>query len=124
MITRENRSGKSTDRGQNSTDASSSAEFNKLSGELNLGISREMDEMMNSVSVPIQRAINDAISNQIQNAYKAGSGQTTQMGWNVPAERPEYGTEDCQDDRIMCNSKSELIYDRPNDDFTQQLTRW
>ena len=65
MNTRENRSGKITDRGQNSTDASSRAEFNKLSGELNLGLSREMDEMMNSVSVPIQRAINDAISNQI-----------------------------------------------------------
>ena len=49
-----------------------------------------MDEMMNSVSVQIQRANNDAISNQvlpqIQNAFKAGSGHVTQKGWNVPAE--------------------------------------
>ena len=47
-----------------------------------------MEEMMNSVSVQIQRSINDAISNQIlpqiQNAFKAGSGHVTQNGWNVP----------------------------------------
>ena len=75
----ENRYGKSTDHGQNSR---SSAEFNKLSGELNLRISREMDAMMNSVSVQIQRAINDAISNQIlpqiQNAFKADDTEGTE----------------------------------------------
>ena len=118
---RENRLGNSTEYGKNSTDASSSAELNKLSGELNLRISREMDEMMNSVSVQIQRALKDAISNQIlpqiHNAFKAGSGQLTQKGWNVPAERPEYGTEDCRNDRIRCNSKSELMH---IDDLSQQ----
>ena len=51
---RENRSGNSPDLGQNSTGASSSAEFNRLSCELNSRISREMDEMMNSVCVQIQ----------------------------------------------------------------------
>ena len=51
--------------GQNSADVSSQAEINKLSSELNSRISREMDEMMNSTSVQIQRAINDAISNQV-----------------------------------------------------------
>ena len=118
--TRENRSGNSTDRGQNSTGASSSAEFDKLSGELNLRISREMEEMMNSVSVQIQRAINDAISNQIlpqnQNALKAGSGQLTQKGWNVAAERPEYDAEDYRNERIRSNSKSEPVRNRLNDD--------
>ena len=87
--TRESGSGKSADLGQNSTNASSSAEINRLSGELNSRISREMDEMLNSVSVQIQKAISYAISNQvlpqIQNALKAGSGQVTQKGWNVPA---------------------------------------
>ena len=124
MNTREDRSGNSTDRGQNSTGASSSVEFNKLSGELNLRISREIDEMMNSVSVQIQRAISDAISNQIlpqiQNAFNAGSGQTTQKGWNVPAERPEYDTEGCLIDKIMSNSRGELIRNLPNDDLTNQ----
>ena len=89
--TRESRSGNSADFGQKSTGASSSsAEFNKLSGELNSRITREMDEMMNSVSVQIQRAISDAIINQvlpqIQNALEAGAGHVTQKGWNVPAD--------------------------------------
>ena len=48
---------------------------------------------MNSVSVQIQRAINDAISNQvlpqIQNVVLTGSGHVTRKGWNVPTERPE-----------------------------------
>ena len=48
---------------RNSVTAILSAEINRLSSELNSRISREMDEMMNSVSVQIQRAINDAISN-------------------------------------------------------------
>ena len=77
----------------NSVTANSSAEINRLSSELNSRIYREMDEMMNSVSVQIQRAKNDAISNQvlphIQNVIKAGSGHVTRKGWNVPAERPE-----------------------------------
>ena len=37
--------------GQNSTSSNSSAEINRLSSELNSRISRQMDEMMNSVSV-------------------------------------------------------------------------
>ena len=109
LNTRENRAGNSIDCSQNSIGASSSAEFNKLSGELKLSFSREMDEMMNSVSVQIQMEIDDAISNQIlsqfQNAFKAGSGQVTQNGWNVPAERPEYDAEDCRSGRIRNNSK-------------------
>ena len=62
--------------GQNPADMSSQAVINKLSSKLNSRISREMDEMMNSVSVEIQRAINDATRNQvlpqIQNAIMAG----------------------------------------------------
>ena len=47
----------------NSVTVKSSAEVNRLSSQLNSRISREMDEMMNSVSVQIQRANNDAIGN-------------------------------------------------------------
>ena len=57
-----------------------------------------MGEVMNSVIVQIQRAIKDAISNQvlprIQNALRAGSGPLTQKGCNVSAERPERNAED------------------------------
>ena len=76
-----------------SVTANSSAEINRMSIELNSRKSREMDEMMNSVSVQIQRAVNDAIVNQvlpqIQNVVLAGSGHVTRKGWNVPAKRPE-----------------------------------
>ena len=81
---RENRSSISADYGHKSAGTDSSTEFNILSGNLNLRISREMDEMMNSVSVQIQRAIKDAISSQvlpqIQNALRARSGPLTQKG--------------------------------------------
>ena len=75
---------------RNSVTGNSSAEINRLSSELNSRISREMDEMMNSVSVQIQRAISDAISTQvlpqIQNVIMAGSGHGTRKGWDVPSE--------------------------------------
>ena len=69
----------------------------RLSSELNSRISREMDEMMNNVSVQLHSAINDAISNQvlpqIRNVIMAGSGHMTKKGWNVPVEGPETNTE-------------------------------
>ena len=56
-----------------------------------------MDEMMNSVSVQIKRAISDAISTQvlpqIQNVIMAGSRHGTRKGWDVPSERPELNSE-------------------------------
>ena len=86
-----------TEYDQNSVTANSSAEINRLSSELNSRISREMDEMMTSVSVQIQRAISDAISTQvlpqIQNVIMAGSGHGTRKGWDVPPERPELNSE-------------------------------
>ena len=87
---RNDSSGINAEYGQNSVGASSHAEINRLSIELNSRRSREMDEVMTSVSVQIQRAINDAISNQvlpqIQNAIMASSGHTTRKGWDVPTE--------------------------------------
>ena len=124
LNTKENRSGNSADLGQNSTGASSTAEFNRLLGELNSRISREMDEMINSVSVQIQRAISDAINNQvlsqIQNAFKAGSGHVTQQGWNVLVERPEYNAEDYRNRKVRSNSRSELNCNRLQDEYIDQ----
>ena len=86
-------SGTNAECDQNSVTGNSSAEINKLSSELNSRISRGMDEMMNSVSVQIQRAISNAISTQvlpqIQNAIMAGAGHGTRKGWDAPSERPE-----------------------------------
>ena len=89
LNTREAELGVNAEPGRNSASANSSAENIRLSSELKSRISREMDEMMNSVSVQIQRATNDAISSQvlpqIQNVFMAGSGHVTQKGWNFPA---------------------------------------
>ena len=78
---------------RNSASIDFQAEINKLSSELNSRISREMDKMMNSVSSQIQRAISDAINNQvlpqIQKVIMAGSGQETRRGWERSDERPE-----------------------------------
>ena len=107
------------DYGQNSAGGNSSAEINRLSSELNSRISREMDEMMNSVSVQIQRAINDAISNQvlpqIQNAIVAGSGHLTRERWNVPAERPEGYSEVLRNSDSRDNSRSKPFMDCQKD---------
>ena len=83
----------------------------------------EMDEIVNSVSVQIQRAIYDAISSQvsyqIQNANMAGSGHVTQKGRNVPAERPETNTEVFRGEKARNNSKSELVQNCLNDGITE-----
>ena len=106
--------------GQNTVDASSHAEIKRLSSELNSRISREMDEVMNSVSVQIQRAINDAISNQvwpqIQNAILASSGHVIRKGWDVPTERPETNPEVLRNVGTRDNSRSEHVQNRQNDD--------
>ena len=79
--------------GHNSGSGNSNVEINRLSSELNSRLSREMDEMISSVDMQIQRAISDAARNQIlpqiHNASRSGSGHLTQNRWNVPAERPE-----------------------------------
>ena len=66
--------------------------------------------MMNSVSVQIQRAINDAISNQvlpqIQNVIRAGSGQVTKNGWDVPSERPENNSEGLRSDKARNDDRN------------------
>ena len=86
------------DLGQNSAEANSLAEINRLSSELNSRISREMDEMLNNVGTQIQRAINEAINSQvlpqIQNVMMAGSGRETRRGWEVPVERSEANAEE------------------------------
>ena len=100
---------------QHSATANSSAEINRLSSKLNSRISREMDEMMNSVNVRIQRAISDAISNQvlpqIQNVIMAGSGHLTKRGWTVPAEKPEINHEDYRSEKTKSNFRRELTRD-------------
>ena len=107
------------DYGRISTGGDSSAEINKLSSELNSRLSRELDDMMCSVNSQIQRAISDAISNQIlpqiQSALSAGSGHSTQNRWNVPSERPEVNSEGLQNINPKDSSASKPNCNRQND---------
>ena len=111
----------SADYGRHSADASSQAEINKLSCELNSRISREMDEMMNSVSSQIQRAINEAINTQvlpqIQNVIMAGSGREARRGWEAPMERPEISTEA----RRSVNAKAHLRNEQDDEHHNGEL---
>ena len=118
---RNDHSGANTEYDQNSVPANSSAEINRLSSDLNSRISREMDEMMNSVSVQIQRAISDAISTQvlpqIQNVIMAGSGHGTRRGWDVPSERPELNSEVQRNLNAKSNSRNEQDGNQSDNDF-------
>ena len=75
--------------------------------------------MMCSVNSQIQRAISDAISNQIlpqiQSALSAGSGHSTQNRWNVPSERPEVNSEGLQNINPKDGSASKPNCNRQND---------
>ena len=117
---RENRSSSSANCGHNLAGTDSSAEFNRLSFELKLSFPKELDEVMNSVSVQIQRAINDAISNQvspqIQNAIRAGSRPLTQKGWNLSTGRPGRDAEDNSNQKMRSSSRSEPFSNRLHDE--------
>ena len=106
---------------RNSITGDSSAEINRLSSELNSRISREMDEMMNSVSVQIQRAINDAISTQvlpqIQNVIMARPGLGTRKGWDVPTERPELNSEVQRNLNAKSSLRNGQYENQLNDDY-------
>ena len=106
---------------RNSVTGNSSAEINRWSSKLNSRISREMDEMMNSVSVQIQRAISDAISTQvlpqIQNVIKAGSGHGTRKGWDVPFERPELNSEVQRNLNAKSSLRNEQDENQLNNDY-------
>ena len=76
--------------------------------------------MMNSVSVQIQRAINDAINNQVlaqfQIAIMADSGHVTRRGWNVSAAESEVNSEVLRNADTRDNSRREHTRNRHNDE--------
>ena len=127
---RNSRVGTSAEYGQNSASVDSQVEINRLSSELNSRIFREMDEMMNSVSSQIERAINEAITSQvlpqIQNVMMAGSGIETRRGWETSVERPEFHPEIQQNPKTKTNLNNEQSENRRKGDMTQRNVhdRW
>ena len=108
---------------RNSVTGNSSAEKNRLSSELISRISPEMDEMMKSVSVQLQRAISDAISTQvlpqIQNVIMGGSGHGTRKGWDIPSERPELIPEVQRNLNAKNNLRNEQDENQLNNDYPE-----
>ena len=106
---------------RNSATGNSSAAINRLSSKFYSRISREVDEMMNYVSVQIQGAISDAISTQvlpqIQNVIMAGSGHGTRKGWDVPSERPELISEVQRNLNAKNNLRNEQDENQLNNDY-------
>ena len=87
--------GTSTGYDRTSASIDSQAEINKLSSELNSRISREMDVMMGSVSSQIQRAISDAINNQILPQIQKGDRRLEGDGRDLTRDRkviPKFST--------------------------------
>ena len=86
-------------------------------------LSRELDEMMGSVNTQIQRAISDAISNQIlpqiQTALNPASGHLTQNRWNVLSERPEINPEETYGEKTKKNTRCEQRNDYQNNSQPQ-----
>ena len=60
----------------------------------------------------IQRAISEAINEQVlpqtQATLRSGQGQVPCKGWNVPAERPEYGPEDAINRKFRSSYRDEF----------------
>ena len=79
--------------------------------------------MMGNVNTQIQRAISDAISNQIvpqiQTALNTGSGHLTQNMWNVSSERPETNSEETYSENVKKNTRCEPRIDYRNDGHVQ-----
>ena len=62
----------------------SSSKINRLSGELNQRITPEMNDFLSSVSSQIQRAISEAINEQVLPQINAGQRQVSDGRWEVP----------------------------------------
>ena len=84
-----------------------------MSGELNQRITQEMGNFMNSVSSQIQRALNEARSDQIlsriQATLNSGQGRMPERRWEVPVRGQGCRFEEAFDRRSRSNSR----YDFP-----------
>ena len=83
-----------------------------------------MNGLMNSVSLLIQRAINEGMSEQvllqIQASLRYVNGQLPQKGWNVPGDRLEQKSEEPFSRKIKCSSRDELPRNLNNSDDEQE----
>ena len=94
--------------GQNSRDADSSGEIIRRSGELKQRITQEINDLMSCVSTQIQRAIIEAINEQVLPQIQATLRFRPRKGWIFLAEGPEYRPEDAFNCRFRSSSRDEF----------------
>ena len=86
----ENEIEKFAGKGHNSRKVYFRSEINRLPGELNRRITQEKNDLMRSVSSQLQRAISEAVNEQVlprtQVSLRSGSRQFPQKGWNAPTD--------------------------------------
>ena len=91
----------------------SGSELNRLSGELNQRITREMSDFMSSASSQIQTAINEAnndqILSQIQASLGARQGQRPKRRWEAPVRRHVDRSEECLSCRFRNSSRIDCL---------------
>ena len=111
---------------QNSREADSSCEINRLSGELNQSITQETNDVMSILSSQIQRAISEAINeqvlHQIQATLRSGQGQVPNRRCEDPGRRPECRSEEALNRKFRCSSRDEL--ERSNFSHLKKYSGW
>ena len=74
-----------------------------------------MGDLMSTVSCQIQRAINEAINDQIlpqiQATLRSGQGQISERRWEVPARRQGFSSEEALNRKCRSSSRDECNRD-------------
>ena len=101
-----------TGNGRNSIEVDSCSEINKFSGEVNRGSTHEMNDLMSCERSQIQRAISEAINEQvlpqIQATLKSGQGLVPRSGREVSGRRPDCRSEEALSRKIRSSLRDEF----------------
>ena len=108
--------------GHSAIEADSASEFNRISGELNQKFSQEMRDFMSSVSSKFQRAINEAINDQIlpqiQTFLRSGHEQMSERRREDLAKRQGCSSEEALNRRFRSSSRDECNRDSSRDEVS------
>ena len=103
--------------GHSTSEIGSNNNFNRLTGEIYQRLTQEMNGLMDSFNLEIQRAMNVAINEQvfssIQASFRALNEQTTEREGNARRERSERISKNAFRHNIRFSNRDERLFD-PN----------
>ena len=86
-----------------------------------------MNSLMNSVSLQIQRIINEAINEpvlpELQAYLRSVNRQPPHRGWNLLGERPERNFEDTFSRKVRSSSRDELLWNLNHEDEDEEVRK-